>query len=263
MDNQMIIDALADPAVVERDVSRREALRSSGLLGLGLAAVTMPFALAATSRKAFGQGAALPNQIVNALNVALILERLEAEFYKQGLETSGLIPSEDRAIFEQIGKHEEAHVAFLEGALGARATRVPRSAFDYTVGGTFDTFGDYPTFQLVAQGFEDFGVRAYKGQAANLAANDAILTAALQIHSVEARHASEIRRLRGEKGWISGGVPAGFPLAAVYAGEDNVTQAGIDLSTIEGAAAATEAFDEPVTDLRTVLTVVSTFVRKS
>jgi hypothetical protein len=29
-----------------------------------------------------------------------------------------------------------------------------------------------------------------------------LLTAALQIHSVEARHASEVRRLRGQKGWL-------------------------------------------------------------
>ena len=77
-----------------------------------------------------------------------------------------------------------------------------------TAGGTFDTFGDYPTFQLLAQGFEDFGVRAYKGQAPNLMASDAVLTAALRIHSVEARHASEIRRLRGQKGWIPGNDPA-------------------------------------------------------
>ena len=51
--------------------------------------------------------------------------------------------------------------------------------------------------------FEDLGVAAYKGQAANLIENDAILTAALQIHSVEARHAAEVRRIGGKKSWDS------------------------------------------------------------
>jgi rubrerythrin len=51
----------------------------------------------------------------------------------------------------------------------------------------------------LAQAFEDTGVRAYKGQAANLMSKPDLLTAALQIHSVEARHASEVRRLRGQK----------------------------------------------------------------
>ena len=48
---------------------------------------------------------------------------------------------------------------------------------------------------VLAQAFEDTGVRAYKGQAGNLISNSAYLTAALQIHSVEARHASYIRDL--------------------------------------------------------------------
>jgi hypothetical protein len=56
------------------------------------------------------------------------------------------------------------------------------------------TTAAYAQFLALAQAFEDTGVRAYKGQAANLISTD-LLTAALQIH-VEARHASEVRRLR-------------------------------------------------------------------
>jgi len=265
MNNQMIIDALADPSIVEQELTRRDAVRSSGMLGLGLAAATMPLALAAMSRKAFGQGATLPNRIVNALNVAYILENLEADYYNESLAADGLIPSEDRAIFEQIAKHENAHVAFLKGVLGSRAARLPE--FDFTSGGTLPVYTDYATFLLVSQGFEDFGVRAYKGQAGNLATNDTILTAALQIHSVEARHASQIRRLRGGKGWITGneggaGTPTSFPFSVVYGGEGNTTHLGIDVSKYEGADAATEAFDEPVTNLQDVLSVVGVFVQK-
>ncbi len=49
--------------------------------------------------------------------------------------------------------------------------------------------------------FEETGVKAYKGQAGNLITSSKLLTAALRIHLVEARHAAEIRRLRGEKAW--------------------------------------------------------------
>jgi hypothetical protein len=259
MDNQILFAALDDPTVLETGLSRRDALRRSGLLGAGLAALTMPAALTALSSRAFAQGAPLPAKIVNALNVAYLLERLEAEFYRLGLARTGLIPAADRAVFAQISKHEDAHVAFLAGALGSNAARIP--TFDFTAGGQFDTFTNYETFKLLAQGFEDFGVRAYKGQAGNLAASDAVLTAALRIHSVEARHASQIRRLRGLKGWIPNAETPAPALAAVYAGEGNTMQAGIDTSAYLGATAASEAFDEPVTDVFTVYAVAKTFFK--
>ncbi len=260
MDNQILFAAAEDPTVLETGLSRRDALRQGGLLGAGLAALTLPAALAAVARPAHAQ-TVLPAKIVNALNIAYLLERLEAEFYRIGLATSGLVPAADRPVFAQISKHEDAHVALLASALGSNTARIP--AFDFTAGGQFDTFTNYATFTLLAQGFEDFGVRAYKGQAGNLASNDAILTTALRIHSVEARHASQIRRLRGLKGWIpfnQPGVPAS--LAAVYAGEGNTIQAGIDVSTYAGAESATEAFDEPVTDVFAVYAVVKTFFRQ-
>jgi hypothetical protein len=70
---------------------------------------------------------------------------------------------------------------------------------------------------------------------------------------VEARHASEIRRLRGKKGWISGKSRDDLPAftQAIYDGEDNTTQAGLDVSGLGagngGVTAVTEAFDEPLT----------------
>lgn len=260
MDNQLLYAALEDPSVLDGELSRRGALRRSGLLGAGLAALTMPAAMTALAGRAFAQAAPLPVPIVNALNVAYLLERLEAEFYRIGLATTGLIPAADRAIFMQVSKHEDAHVAFLASVLGSKAAVIP--AFDFTAGGRFDTFTNYETFKLLSQGFEDFGVRAYKGQAGVLASNDAILTAALRIHSVEARHASEIRRLRGLKGWIPDTETPSPALAAVYAGEGNTTHLGVDVSGFVDAIAATEAFDEPVSDVRVVFAVASTFFRR-
>jgi hypothetical protein len=103
----------------------------------------------------------------------------------------------------------------------------------------------------LSQGFEDTGVRAYKGQAAALMANDAVLTTALQIHSVEARHASAVRRLRGQKGWITGNQTDIAPLAPVYAGEE-VGQ-GVT------STASAEAFDEPLTTDQ-VLAIANLFI---
>ena len=55
---------------------------------------------------------------------------------------------------------------------------------------------------MVGKQFVDTGVRAYNGRAVNLMSNKDILEAALNIHSVEARHSSRIRSL------IRGGIQA-------------------------------------------------------
>ncbi len=129
------------------------------------------------------------------------MEELEHEFYVQALAARGLIPASDRAVFEQISKHEGAHVTFLTtGLTGIGGAPQPAPKFDFAGGGKYrGVFSNYRTFLELSQTFEDTGVKAYKGQAANLITSPTLLTAALRIHSVEARHAAEIRRLRGEK----------------------------------------------------------------
>ena len=164
-----------------------------------------------------------------------------------------------RRIFETIGEHENAHVAFLKQTLGSQAVAKPQ--FDFTAGGALpNPFKNYEVFLILAQGFEDTGVRAYKGQAPKLKPYDAYLTAALTIHSVEARHASEVRRLRGEAGWIPTNDPtAPAPIKAVYAGEDNLHQLGVDVGAFLNAKAGSEAFDEPLTKAQ-VLAIVQPFL---
>lgn len=251
-----ILQALDDPELVARLASRREVLRRAGRLGGAVALASVPAALGMLTQAAFAQGAGLPQQIKDVLNFALTLEYLESEFYRTGLAAGGLIPAADLAVFRQIAKHEAAHVALLQGTLGADAA--PKPTFDFTAGGRFgDVFSNYATFQAVSQGLEDTGVRAYKGQAANLQANGDLLTVALRIHSVEARHASEVRRLRGQKGWITGNASDVAALAAVYAGEENTTQAGVPLP---GGNAASEAFDEPLSRDQ-VVAIAGQFIR--
>jgi hypothetical protein len=226
--------------------------------------------LAALAKDAFA-ATALPQDIIDVLNFALTLEYLESTFYDTAVGMSGLIPASDLAIFQQIKKHEDAHVAVLQGALGSAAVAKP--TFDFTAGGMFpDVFSNYATFQAVSQAFEDTGVRAYKGQAPNLMSQPDILTTALQIHSVEARHAAEVRRLRGLEGWIigkTGNLPAAVN-AAVYGpgnppsdfpAEDNIVQGGVNLMSITnyGTDPLSAAFDEPL-DKATVLAIAGPFI---
>ena len=169
-------------------------LKSAKSLGL---LASPPLVLAAVSQEAFAGG--LPQQIVDTLNFALTLEYIESAFYKAGL-SAGVVPARYRAVFQLIAKHEAEHVAFLSGALGKAAVKPPKA--DFTAGGKYaDVFSNFKTFLTLSQTFEDLGVAAYKGQAGNLKSNGDILTAALQIHSVEARHAAEVRRIGGKKAW--------------------------------------------------------------
>ncbi|MGB8703976.1 MAG: ferritin-like domain-containing protein [Gillisia sp.] len=255
MNFSKILETLSDNELLNAKGSRRDSFNQFKSVGKNIALASIPFGLAAVNNKtkaatmsmAAASMQASPTEI---LNFALTLEYLERDFYRMGLDASGLIPADDQAVFAQISKHEDAHVEFLKAALGADAIDEP--TFDFTAGGNFDPFNDYPTFMAMSQGFEDTGVRAYKGQAGALIDNNELLTYALQIHSVEARHASQVRRMRGEKGWITQDnttLPAAF--SAIYAGEDNTVQGGVDLAGMfpdfGGDDAVTEAFDEPLT----------------
>ena len=206
------------------------------------------------------------------MQLALTLEYLEKEFY-YGF-TSGVIPAgvREEKVFMQISAHETNHVTLLIAGLGGSvsANFVDKPTFDCTVGVAFDPFNAtgigktaaYAQFLALAQAFEDTRVRAYKGQAANLISTPDLLTAALQIHSVKACHASEVRRLRGLKEWITGNERgARMPAAtqAVYDGEQVTTQAGYNTATFFGAAAGSEAYDEPLTTAETV-TIANLFI---
>ncbi len=251
-----------DPEVTQR-LSRRDMFRQSSSFGKKVAIAAIPLAMGSMFKKAYGQSS---SSVTEVLNYALTLEYLENEFYAMGVAASGLIPANRLAIFQQISKHEAAHVKFLKEVLTSMsATPVEKPAFDFTAGGSFsDVFTNYDTFLALAQAFEDTGVRAYKGRAGELISNDTVLTAALQIHSVEARHASMVRRLRAEKGWISGSSRGSLPSAtqAVYDGEDNVTQGGANVTTLGySAQTVTEAFDEPLAPDK-VLAIAGLFIKK-
>ncbi|HEY0020550.1 MAG TPA: ferritin-like domain-containing protein [Longimicrobium sp.] len=223
---QPILDAV-DPEIVDRLVSRRDALRQGASMGsrlaAGLALGSVPVALAALAKDTFAQ---TPADILDVLRFAFVLENLENEFYRAVLGTSAVaaqnnafagvraqIPDAVRQSLQQIQKHEQQHVDFLRAAIGAfggTAVTITAADFDFTGGngsgtGPFARAGAELDFLLLAsQAFEDTGVRAYKGQAGRLlipgnAAADMALESAVRIHSVEARHASKIRRIRRQR----------------------------------------------------------------
>lgn len=195
MTNQdnFILDTIDDPQLAERiDTGRRSLFARCFVPAVAMASA--PLLIAAASSEAFG--ASLPQKVVDVLNYALTLEYLEAAFYKQGNSASGLIPSEYRSLFRTIGGHETAHVLLLKSALGSAAVKAP--AVDFTAGGKYaDVFSNFETFATLSATFEDLGVAAYKGQAGALLGTP-VLTTALQIHSVEARHAAAVRPIIGK-----------------------------------------------------------------
>ncbi|MCY7353346.1 MAG: ferritin-like domain-containing protein [Cytophagaceae bacterium] len=274
----------ADPEIHDRLDTRRSAMRQFANLGKKLAATAIPVALGAMFKKAYGQA---PAGLLEVLNFALTLEYLEAEFYTTALAKTGLIPAGAAlGAIQTISTHETQHVAFLRTAItGAGATPVAKPKFDFSGGsgsgtGPFaNVFNSYELFLAVAQTLEDTGVRAYKGQAPNLLRTGDVLTAALRIHSVEARHASQIRQMRRAanfsttiKPWITLNNteinPDNAVIQAVYNGENNPTQAGLDLRAyraLDNAAVtfvtATEAFDEPLTRAE-VLAIAGPFIAR-
>lgn len=275
MNLQNIINEIAevDPEIYERTSTRRHTFKYWGDAGKKLALTAIPFFFGSSLKRAYGQ---TPSGIIDVLNFALTLEYLEAGFYAGGLASISLTftSAADKAAITTIGGHETAHVNFLKTAItGASGTPVSAPNVDYTAKGTFPgVFSDLATFLAVAQTFEDTGVRAYKGQAANLQSNPTVLGAALNIHSMEARHASHIRQMRAAAGasvkpWITGNSSgiASTAVQASYDGEDNTVQGGVTITNLNGASgnvsanAATESFDEPLTKDQ-VLTIVTPFL---
>lgn len=217
-----------DPEVYDRLDSRRRVFKHFGLAGKAVTAAVLPGLVSGIFQRAYGQASNLSPDIVAVLNLALSLEYLEFYFYDSGLKVPGLIPTADQRAFEIIRNDESGHIKVLREALGSQAIADPgRAAFDYSGAqgrgnGPFAAalVNDYALYLGSAQAFVDTGVRAYKGGAPTLMPNKELLEAALNIHSVEARHSSHVRTVR--RG-----------LSAGQSGQNATTIAG-DLANLSG-----------------------------
>lgn len=273
-----IIDEIekVDPEIHERLNPRRDAIKNITSFGSKVAIAAMPFALGALFKKAYGQ---TTTSVFDVLNYALTLEYLESEFYNVGT-AKGVVPAANSAYIANITRDEANHVTFLKNVIiSSGGMPVSKPEIDLSGGNGSGTgpfasaFTDYNLFLTVAQAFEDTGVRAYKGQAGYLKGNKTILTAALSIHAVEARHAAAIRQLRHDRGatatmpWIVSTASLGndTTVAAVnanYAGEENTVQGGVDLKALGSIGAVTAAFDEPLTKEQVLALLSGSFLVK-
>ena len=164
--------------------TRAAFLAKAGILGGGALGGSALLALMADD------ASASPASDRAILNFALTLEYLEAAFYTEAVEMGAL--DGELALFARVvGGHERTHVRALRSALGRYAVARPRFNFRGTT-------EDAAAFAATAQVLEDTGVAAYAGQAPLIDSN-AVLQAALAIHSVEARHAAWIRDINGEE----------------------------------------------------------------
>ena len=128
---------------------------------------------------------------VAILNFALTLEYLEAAFYAEAV-SKGRFPGKVGTFAKIVSSHENAHVAFLKGALGSAAVKKPVFNFKGTT-------TNKAKFMATAQVLEDTGVAAYLGQVGNIKSKK-ILGAAGSILPIEARHAGWIRDLNNTSG---------------------------------------------------------------
>jgi rubrerythrin len=149
---------------------------------------------------------------VEVLNYALTLEHLENAFYRDGLAAfsdeelmnADALSSFDESVRMMVpdhlataGAHEAAHVDALSATV-ERLDGTPVEEADYDFG--YETPSE---FLGVAKALENTGVAAYKGAAPSVS-NDEVFSAALGIHSVEARHAALLNELNLESPFPAG-----------------------------------------------------------
>ncbi len=189
----------------DRILDKMLASTKNAVLILGV--LFLSLLLGISSAPAYAQSAIVtPRQVVES---ALILEKLEADFYNRAMlavENGSLknIPQVAQDAIVSFGEEDIRHVEDLSAILKTLGgdpdtINLPESPNYKAILGR-NPFAKLEDLLLAVQYIEDLGVAAYKGQlpsllAAGVAAKP-VLAGALEIHSVEARHAAGIRFLR-------------------------------------------------------------------
>jgi len=121
---------------------------------------------------------------LDILNYALTLEHLETEMYKE-IVASGKLTGDEQSYATQFGAHEAAHVQAITQTIQKLGGTPVAAQAKYNFP-AFDTRDNIVKFLITV---EDLGAAAYLGAAADIKSPD-LLTVAVQIHNVEAGHAS-------------------------------------------------------------------------
>jgi hypothetical protein len=269
---------LNDIANTESDAFEAKEERRSMLKNMGrtVALTALPLAVSSFFNKASGK---TTDEVINALNHLLSLKQIQIAFYQKALtDSTAQFPSATAmAAFTTIANQKQKHADYFAAqikVMGGTPISPNAKGYDFSLDGMLNTFSSYETLLAVAQVLEDTIVRAYKGQTGMFIKTD-MLTNLMNIHAVDARHAAHIRQMRTTaagglatvKPWVtlnqSGIANPAFNNA--YAGEENVLQAGINLTAITGQSisnvSASEAFDEPLTKQQT-LEIVTPFIKQ-
>ncbi|MCD6011589.1 MAG: Dessication-associated protein [Flavipsychrobacter sp.] len=270
-----------DPEVYEKLSGRRDVLKS---FGSKVAVVALPVVLGSLFKKAYGK---TTDVVVDSLNFMLELEYIEYTFYRTATNTGGLIPAKDLAGFKTIESHEKAHIQFfIDTIIAAGGTPfVPKhyshpttnapyvpAAYDFTKGGAYAPFANYNHFLMLAQVFEDTGVRAYNEQS-SIFWGSALYTQLQQITATEARHAAHARLIRRNLGavevpapWVTNDIAPITDFLANYDGEQNTKQLDVEITALKGhkddnipRLSASAAFDEPL-NKATVVSLMKPFI---
>jgi hypothetical protein len=205
--------------------------RAAAVIGGGAAALGAGGALALPgAAHAQGRGD------VDILNYALTLEYLEAAFYAEA-NARGALSGQLAEFSRIVGGHEDAHVAALRRALGSAAVRRP--SFDFK-----GTTSDPGTFARTAMTLEDTGVEAYQGQATNIR-DRSVLTAAISIHPVEARHAAWIASIMSRGGNSPSPAPEALNPAADMDEVLGIVRSTGFISTMRGAQPSDPMTSQP------------------
>lgn len=212
----------ADSALAELNedsASRKQFLRMAGAGAAGSLAVLLA-ACGKDSNKA-GSAAKTTSTMDNSaaassagngdlsiVNYALTLEYIEADFYRQVIDSGEITDKKLVTLAKRIGESEQEHVDALTAVANqlGKAVAAPTTKFDDVLAG-----GPTKILQTAAT-VENLGAAAYLGQAGAIK-DKKLLASALAIHSVEARHAAALNELvgRGFKGAnaLEGSVPDG------------------------------------------------------
>jgi hypothetical protein len=206
--DQLDVDGDVREAAEAAGFDRSTFLRNGALAGAGAVVGASVFGLPSIAQAKISTKNKSTKNDIKILNYALTLEYLEAAFYKAAVDQDQFASPELKQFAQVVAVHEKEHVDFLKKGLGKAAVKAPKLDTSAVA-----TAISAQNFGATAKALEDAGVAAYAGQGPNIKTR-AYVTAALSIHSVEARHAAWIRYILG--GGAVGAKPADYPAPKTF-----------------------------------------------